>query len=228
MRNMKRLIYILLSFSFIFTCHNHAQNLRFGVKGGVLGNKASIESLRDKFHGETMTGFQVGPMIEYRTGFYGLTFDCSLLYGQRGTKIAHDDRDRIAEIKAHSIDIPIEMKWQLDLSPQFDIFFGVGPTFSFMIDKDNWDRMFTHIMIDVLDRNLLSMGWNSTQVGLNLGGGVKILNHVLLSCYYNIGLTNSAKCHFNGNKHDIVDDIYDHNIFESKNKYWQVSLSYLF
>ena len=44
------------------------------------------------------------------------------------------------------------------------------------------------------------MGWRSTEVGLNLGGGVKIVNHLMVSCYYNIGLTQSAK-------HNIVLDI---------------------
>ena len=60
------------------------------------------------------------------------------------------------------------------------------------------------------------MGWRSTEVGINLGGGVKIVNHLMLSCYYNIGLTQSAKHHIGGNKHDAIDQIFDGDVFESK------------
>ena len=71
------------------------------------------------------------------------------------------------------------------------------------------------------------MGWRSTEVGLNLGGGVKLLNHLILSCYYNIGLTESSRYRF-GNKHDAIDQIFDGNVFKSRNKYWQLSLAYVF
>lgn len=60
------------------------------------------------------------------------------------------------------------------------------------------------------------MGWRSTEVGLNLGGGVKIVNHLMVSCYYNIGLTQSAKHNIGGNKHDAIDQIFDGDVFESK------------
>lgn len=40
-----------------------AQGLHFGVKAGVLGNKANISGMRDQFKEESLTGFQVGPML---------------------------------------------------------------------------------------------------------------------------------------------------------------------
>ena len=82
--------------------------------------------------------------------------------------------------------------------------------------------------MDVIDKDLLSVGWRSTEVGLNLGGGVKIVNHLMVSCYYNIGLTQSAKQNIGGNKHDAIDQIFDGDVFESKNRYWQLSLAYVF
>ena len=111
---------------------------------------------------------------------------------------------------------------------QFYLFLGVGPSFSFLVDEDNWGRKLAHIAVDVIDKDLSSMGWRSTEVGINLGGGVKIVNHLMLSCYYNIGLTQSAKHHIGGNKHDAIDQIFDGGGFESKNRYWQLSLSYVF
>ena len=225
---MKRCLLLVLAIFFIFPITNHAQGLHFGLKGGVLGNKASVSGMTSRFKEDNLTGFQVGPMAQYQTGFYGITFDFSLLYVQRGVKLTNRDTRRTADIRTQSIDIPIELKWEMGLSDAFDLFLGIGPSFSFLIDKDNWAREFTHIAVDVLSQDLASMGWRSSEVGLNLGGGVKLMKHLMVSCYYNIGLTSSAKHHIRGNVHDSIDDIFDGDVFESKNRYWQLSLAYLF
>lgn len=151
-----------------------------------------------------------------------------LLYVQRGVKLTNTANGASTDVKTQSIDIPIELKWEMGISDNFDLFLGVGPSFSFLVDEDNWGRKLAHIAVDVIDKDLSSMGWRSTEVGINLGGGVKIVNHLMLSCYYNIGLTQSAKHHIGGNKHDAIDQIFDGDVFESKNRYWQLSLSYVF
>lgn len=205
-----------------------AQGLHFGLKAGVLGNRAQISGMKGEFKEESLTGFQVGPMLQYQTGFYGITLDFSLLYVQRGAKISNTSNGKSTEIKTKSIDVPIELKWEAGLSTMFDIFLGIGPSFSFLVDEDNWGRKLAHIAVDAFDKNLNSMGWRSTEVGLNLGGGVKLMRHLMLSCYYNIGLTESAKYHVGGSGHEVVDQIFDGNLFESKNRYWQLSLAYVF
>ncbi len=225
---MKKFIKLLLIAVLLLPTTGMAQGLHWGVKGGVLGNKASTKGLSHQVREENFTGFQIGPMAQYQTGFYGLTLDFSLLYVQRGLKLNNTSKHQTAHIKTQSIDIPIELKWEMGLSDMFDLFLGVGPSFSFLIDKDNWGRELAHIGLDILDKNMNSMGWRSTEVGINLGGGVKIVDHLMLSCYYNIALTNSAKHHINGNNHDAIDDIFDGNVFETRNKYWQLSLAYIF
>lgn len=45
---------------------------------------------------------------------------------------------------------------------------------------------------------------------------------------FKIGLTQSAKHNIGGNKHDAIDQIFDGDVFESKNRYWQLSLAYVF
>ena len=104
----------------------------------------------------------------------------------------------------------------------------VGQVTLYFPDEDNWGRKLAHIAVDAIDKNLSSMGWRSTEVGLNLGGGAKIMKHLMLSCYYNIGLTESAKHHIGGDKHDTIDQIFDGDIFKSRNRYWQLSLAYIF
>ena len=225
---MKKTFNLILVFFLFFATTINAQGFHFGLKGGVLGNKASVTGLRDNFKCENLTGFQVGPMVEFQTGFHGLVFDGSLLYAQRGAKISNLNNQQETEIRTQSIDIPIEVRWNFGLSSALDLFLGLGPSFSFLIDRDNWGRELAHIAVDVLDKNLPSMGWRSTEVGLNLGGGVKLFNHLLVNCYYNIGLTQSSKHHIGGNKHDVIDDIFDGDFFRSRNKYWQLSLAYIF
>lgn len=225
---MKKLINLLIIVALMFPMSSMAQGLHFGLKGGVLGNKVSARGITSHFKEENVTGFQIGPMAQYQTGFYGLVLDFSLLYVQRGLKLGDRTSDRSFKLKTQSIDIPIELKWEMGLSKEFDLFLGLGPSFSFLIEKDNWGRELAHIGIDILDKNLGSMGWRSTEVGFNLGGGVKLMQHLMLSCYYNIGLTNSAKHHINGNKHDALDDIFNGDVFETKNKFWQLSLAYIF
>lgn len=224
---MKKFVQLILVMILLFPTQMDAQGLHIGLKGGVLGNKASVTGISSKFKEDNLTGFQVGPMAQYQTGFYGITLDFSLLYVQRGVKLTNRESHRKADIRTQSIDIPIELKWEMGLSEPFDLFIGVGPSFSFLIDKDNWAREFTHIAVDVVSKDLSSLGWRSTEVGFNVGGGVKIMQHLMLSCYYNIGLTSSAKQHVH-NVHGAIDDIFDGNVFESKNRYWQLSLAYIF
>lgn len=225
---MKKIICFFTIFVFWGITDSMAQGLHFGVKAGVLGNKANISGMRDQFKEESLTGFQVGPMLQYQTGFHGIALDFSYVYVERGIKLTNTSNRRSADIKTQSIDIPIELKWEMGISNNFDLFLGVGPSFSFLVDKDNWGRKLAHIAVDVIDKDLPSMGWRSTEVGLNLGGGVKIVNHLMVSCYYNIGLTQSAKHNIGGNKHDAIDQIFDGDVFESKNRYWQLSLAYVF
>lgn len=81
---MRMITSILVALTFMWVGVNDtlAQGLHFGVKGGVLGNKASVSGVRDNIREESLTGFQVGPMLQYQTGFYGFAFDFSLLYAQ--------------------------------------------------------------------------------------------------------------------------------------------------
>lgn len=142
-------------------------------------------------------------------------------------KLTNTSNDVSADIKTQSIDIPIELKWEWGCPTTLTCFRN-RTFFSFLVNEDNWGRKLVHIAVDAIDKDLSSMGWRSTEVGLNLGGGVKIMKHLMLSCYYNIGLTESARHHIGGDKHDAIDQIFDGDIFKSRNRYWQLSLAYIF
>ena len=86
---MKKVICLLSLLACLFPVTGMAQGLHFGLKAGVLGNKADIHGMSSQIKEENQTGFQVGPMLQYQTGFYGLALDFSLLYVQRGVKLTN-------------------------------------------------------------------------------------------------------------------------------------------
>lgn len=203
-----------------------SQYYNITVNGGNEKTKFNLSYTRNKDEGQLIGSGLTRNNINLKLNHQ--LFKNPLLYVQRGVKLTNTANGASTDVKTQSIDIPIELKWEMGISDNFDLFLGVGPSFSFLVDEDNWGRKLAHIAVDVIDKDLSSMGWRSTEVGINLGGGVKIVNHLMLSCYYNIGLTQSAKHHIGGNKHDAIDQIFDGDVFESKNRYWQLSLSYVF
>ena len=68
---MKKIICFFTIFVFWGITDSMAQGLHFGVKAGVLGNKANISGMRDQFKEESLTGF------------HGIALDFSLLYVER-------------------------------------------------------------------------------------------------------------------------------------------------
>lgn len=72
---MKKLICLFTILAFLGVANSMAQGLHFGLKAGVLGNKANVSGMRNQFKEESLTGFQVGPMLQYQTGFHGIALD---------------------------------------------------------------------------------------------------------------------------------------------------------
>lgn len=46
-------------------------------------------------------------------------------------KLTNTSNGRSTDIRTQSIDIPIELKWEMGISDDFDLFLGAGPSFSF-------------------------------------------------------------------------------------------------
>ena len=96
---MKKVICLLSLLACLFPVTGMAQGLHFGLKAGVLGNKADIHGMSSQIKEENQTGFQVGPMLQYQTGFYGLALDFSLLYVQRGVKLTNTANGASTDVK---------------------------------------------------------------------------------------------------------------------------------
>lgn len=168
-----------------------AQLIKFGVKGGL--NMAKLDMKR--VNSDNTTGFFIGPMAEITIPIVGLGIDGALMYSQRGEEAW----------KQQGVEIPVNLKYTFGLGSMLGIFVAAGPDFFFNFKDIDWDGV---------DKK-------TTQVGLNLGAGLKLLKHLQLGVNYQIPMGDS----FSVKK--AVNAIGD-EIGNGKTKTWQVSLAYTF
>lgn len=172
-----------------------AQLIKWGVKGGVNMTKIDWDGGYDG-NKDNSTGFFIGPMAEITIPIVGLGVDGALLYSQKGQKtdILVDGERYTVDAKQTGLEIPVNLKYTIGLGSMLGIYFAAGPDFFFGFkEKEGIDR--------------------KAQVGLNLGAGVKLIQHLQIGINYQIPLGDSFKLA---------------NAYGAKNKTWQISAAYLF
>ena len=171
--------------------------IHFGVKGGLNLSKASFSNV--SFKKDNFTGFFIGPMAEFKIPIVGLGVDASLLFAQRGIKVSEGNEDYT--VKQNGIDIPVNLKYTIGLGSLAGIYFAAGPDFYFDFAGN---KTIEGVKTDK----------KKAEVGINVGAGVKLLNHLQVGANYNIPLGDTAKL-------EGIDGSF-------KTKTWQVSVAYIF
>mgnify|MGYP003047068107 FL=1 len=162
-------------------------------------SKASFSDVKENFKKDNFTGFFIGPMAEFNIPVVGLGVDASLLFAQRGIKIS--DGGEEATVKQNGLDIPVNLKYNIGLGSLVGLYVAAGPDFYFdfagnkTIDGVRTDK-------------------KKAEVGINVGAGVKLLNHLQVGANYNIPLGKTASF-------EDIEGSY-------KTKTWQVSVAYIF
>lgn len=169
--------------------------IHFGVKGGLNLSKASLSDIPGNFKKDNFTGFFIGPMAEVNIPIVGLGVDASLLFAQRGVKVTPEGVDEYT-VKQNGLDIPVNLKYNIGLGSLLGLYIAAGPDFYFDFEKKSG-----------IDKK-------KAEVGINVGAGVKLLNHLQVGANYNIPLGDTAKL-------EGIDGSY-------KTKTWQVSVAYIF
>ena len=169
--------------------------IHFGVKGGLNLSKASLSDIPGNFKKDNFTGFFIGPMAEVNIPIVGLGVDASLLFAQRGVKVTPEGADEYT-VKQNGLDIPVNLKYNIGLGSLLGLYIAAGPDFYFDFEKKSG-----------IDKK-------KAEVGINVGAGVKLLNHLQGGANYNIPLGDTAKI-------EGTDGSY-------KTKTWQVSVAYIF
>lgn len=197
---MKKIISTLLVAICLLAATPSQAQLRWGVKLGTNLNKMSLKSGSANLKTDNMAGFFVGPMVDFTLPIFGLGLDGSLLYSQKGVKV-NDEKNR-----QHMIEIPINVKYSIGMGDMASVFVAAGPDFSFNLKSDDFFG-------DVKRKN--------ADIGINVGLGLKLLNHFQLAANYCIPITKTVdeKITVAGVTGDVI---------SGKNKTWQISLAYMF
>ena len=168
--------------------------IHFGVKGGLNLSKASFSNVKENFKKDNFTGFFIGPMAEFNIPIVGLGVDAALLFAQRGITVSY------THLRAHEtengLDIPVNLKYNIGLGSLLGLYVAAGPDFYFDFEKTS------------------KVDKKKAEVGINVGAGVKLLNHLQVGANYNIPLGKTASF-------EDVEGSY-------KTKTWQVSVAYIF
>jgi hypothetical protein len=195
-----RKLFCLMAVALCFAIAMPAQaQLKWGVKGGLNMTKLSFSDFGvNALSSENKQGFFIGPMAEY-TAVLGLGIDGSLLYNQVGS----------GDYKQAGVDVPINLKYTFGAGSTLGVFVAVGPDFFFNF-KDDSSKLYGDDDAYADKRKAI--------VGVNIGAGVKLLNHLQIGVNYNAQLGRSGEVKLK----DAT------KLGNYKFNTWQISLAYLF
>lgn len=176
---------------------------RFGPKIGM--NVSSLHFDESTFDSDNQTGFTGGLMMEFTVPVIGIGFDLSAMYVRRNAKFMQEHE--IASDKRDYIEIPLNLKWKLNIPAVNNIvrpYIMTGPSVAFLTSKQSFDEFRKNKKFDA--------AWN-------FGLGVELVKHLQISASYGLGMTKVFDiAGVNNGKAGI----------DAKNNYWTVTAAYLF
>ena len=104
-------------------------------------------------------------------------------------------------VKQNGLDIPVNLKYNIGLGSLLGLYIAAGPDFYFDFAGN---KTIEGVKTDK----------KKAEVGINVGAGVKLLNHLQVGANYNIPLGDTAK--------------FENEVGSYKTKTWQVSVAYIF
>ncbi|MCD7899551.1 MAG: porin family protein [Bacteroides sp.] len=209
---MKKFIGILLVTLVVGATIPAQAQIKLGVKGGLNLASSLSDTWSDVRNTDNYTGFFIGPMVDVTIPIVGLGVDGALMYSQKGNKFNGET------LKQQGLELPINLKYSFGLGSLASIYLAAGPSFFFNMrsdDKFNWDGVEGAIR------------YKNSELALNLGAGVKLLNHLQIGVNYNMPLTDSAKAKIDSG--ETASGVWGAITGKSyKTKVWQVSVAYIF
>lgn len=207
---MKKLFtLIVLVAATYFAVPANAQ-LKFGIKGGL--NITDMSLSKDVFETSNRTGFFIGPTIKFTLPIVGLGIDASALYDQREGElnVAGDDNTIVStRLKQKSINIPINLRYDIGLGSLAAVYLAAGPQFGFNVGDKNQS-----LYEDVVNWRL-----NSSNFSVNVGAGIMLLSHLQIGANYNIVCGKTGEI-------TILDGA--KSVLRGRSNTWQISAAYYF
>jgi len=197
---MKKIISVLMVVVAVAIAVPAQAQIKLGVKGGL--NLAKADFDKSDLKTSNFTGFFIGPMVDINIPIVGLGVDGALMFSQRGAKVEGETE------KVNGIEVPINLKYSIGLGSLASVYLAAGPDFFFSFKDDieaeggKWDI-------------------KRSQLGINLGAGVKLVNHLQVGVNYQLPIGKTAEFAFDSNTAGNIKDSF-------KTKMWQVSVAYIF
>lgn len=213
---MKKFVVVMLM---AVTCviPSNAQ-VRFGLKGGLNLTSISLSEsgMKDAFSNKS--GFFIGPTVRFRLPVVGLGMEAAALYDQREAEI----KSTGDKVNQKSIQVPINVRYDIGLSQLASLYFYAGPQFGFNVGKTDNETWLDGS--SWLSSNSYS-DWSlkKSNVSGNVGLGLMFLNHLQVSVNYNFAITKSGYVTYSDKDTSYI-------VEEStlKNNAWQIALAYYF
>ena len=170
MKNKRLIIAVAVVLMMMAAIPSMAQ-VKFGVKGGLNVTKMSVSS--DVYSADNNNGFFIGPTVKFTLPIVGLGIDAAALYDERKGSLVMDD-NKSEDVKFKSINVPVNLRWNIGLGSLAGIYLAAGPQFGFALGDfgDAWDSS--------------SYKKENMNVSINLGAGLSLFKHLELGFTYNI------------------------------------------
>lgn len=207
---MKTLKTLIAAFAFALagTVAAQAQSFSYGITAGYNLSKVKVSGYTENFSSDNRAGWFLGPKIAFNT-VLGIGVDAALEYSQR--KLYTNINDTRDTETYRTIEIPINLRYNIGLGKKAGVYIATGPQFGFSLQKMDWSNVGT-------GSNFSKENMNTTW---NIGGGLRLLNHFEVGIGYNFALGKIGKAIVNEGTNDEHELKYKTNTF-------QVQLTYLF
>ena len=205
--------YVMMLMAVAFAMPSKAQ-VSFGVKGGLNLTNMSFNNSSVEDMVKNKAGFFAGATVKYQFPVGGLGIDGAVLYDQREAEI-EGQTNNTEKIKSQSIQVPINLRYEIGLGESANIFIFAGPQFGFNIgDKTK--------SLSALQDDAKEWTLSSSNISANVGLGVTLMTHLQLSANYNIALGKTGEVEAK----DVSSGIWD--AVNGKANSWQIALAYYF
>ena len=204
---MKKVI-ALVVLAAAMTMTAQAQGIKFGVKCGL--NITKMTFSKDIVSSDNKTGFFVGPSLKLSLPL-GFGADIAALYDERSadvTGVSSSTSYTVSTastetIKQKSIQIPLNLRYNIGLGSMAAVYLAAGPQFGFPVSDKVYDTKFGEYRLK--DANL----------SINFGAGLTLMGHLELGVTYNLAAGKSG-------------EFKDWNDVDTHNNAWQISAAYYF
>ena len=175
--------------------------INFGIKGGY--NITNFSFSEDVIAKDNQQGFFIGPSLKIGIPVLPIGFEIAALYDQRDAKLEGE------KISQKSINIPINVRYELGLGDMAGIYVAAGPQFGFNIG----DMKFSF-------SNANDYEMKDSNLSLNLGAGIRLVSHLEIGFNYNIALGKTGEFNEVDGAKNLVGN--------GKANAWQISAAYYF